>query len=68
MSIIRDLYDIQDKELSRYRAKKSSRSRLLIEMQRNLVFPMLQLQPPWKTLSYATTSDAAGRDRDATAT
>ena len=38
MSIIQDLYNIYDKELSRYRAKKSSRSRLLIEMQQNLAF------------------------------
>ena len=38
MSIIQDLYNIYDKELSRYRAKKSSQSRLLIEMRQNLAF------------------------------
>lgn len=38
MSIIQDLYNIYDKELARYRAKKSSKNRLLIEMQQNLAF------------------------------
>ncbi|NNJ93818.1 MAG: hypothetical protein HKP57_03635 [Halobacteria archaeon] len=38
MSIIQDLYNIYDKELSRYRAKKSSQNRLLIEMRQNLAF------------------------------
>jgi hypothetical protein len=38
MSIIQDLYNIYDKELSRYRANKSSQSRLLIEMRQNLAF------------------------------
>lgn len=38
MSIIQDLYTIYDKELARYRSRKSSGSRLLIEMRHNLGF------------------------------
>lgn len=38
MTIIQDLYNIYDKESTKYRARKSSQSRLLIELQRNLAF------------------------------
>ena len=38
MSIIQDLYNIYDKEYARYRTRKSSHHRLLIEMRHNLAF------------------------------
>jgi hypothetical protein len=38
MTIIQDLYNIYDKEQAKYRARKSSTSRLLIEIRQNLAF------------------------------
>lgn len=38
MTIIQDLYNIYDKEQSKYRARRSSQNRLQIELQHNLAF------------------------------
>lgn len=38
MSIIQDLYTVYDKEQAKYRALRTSRNRLLIELQHNLAF------------------------------
>jgi hypothetical protein len=38
MTIIQDLYNIYDKESAKYRARRSSQSQLLKELQRNLSF------------------------------
>ena len=38
MSIIQDLYNIYDKEYARYRTRKSSHHRLLVELRHNLAF------------------------------
>jgi hypothetical protein len=38
MTIVQDLYNIYDKELARYRARRSSQGRLLIEIRHNLAF------------------------------
>lgn len=38
MSIIQDLYDLYDREYARYRKRRSSQHRLLIEIRENLAF------------------------------
>lgn len=52
MSIIQDLYNIYDKERSKYLARKSSQNQLLIELQRNLAFIRegLREELPQKTI------------------
>ncbi len=52
MSIIQDLYNIYDKERSKYLARKSSQNQLQIELQRNLAFIRegLREELPQKTI------------------